>query len=59
MWIGPYEFYLVIIYNFTVLILLGFYDNDTSNDLTARNGTVIPSDSPESKIYYDFGDTCK
>ena len=39
--------------------LLGNIDGDRTNDLTSRNGLVVPVDSSEERIYYDFGETCK
>eukprot|EP01083_Nonionella_stella_P139941 428041_1 len=35
--------------------LSGTYDNDASNDLEARNGTIVPSNSSMRTIHYDFG----
>ncbi|XP_013383336.2 uncharacterized protein LOC106153782 [Lingula anatina] len=37
--------------------LMGNYDGNTEDDLTARNGTVLPSNSTDEQIYYNFGET--
>ena len=39
--------------------LLGVWDDDLDNDLTARNGTVLPSDSSDRTIHNVFGLSCK
>jgi hypothetical protein len=39
--------------------LLGTYDDNTSNDLTLANGTVLPADSSPETIYYTFGESCE
>jgi len=39
--------------------LLGVYNADPTDDLTTRNGTILPLDSSASDIYYQFGLPCK
>jgi hypothetical protein len=39
--------------------LLGTYDDNTANDLTLANGTVLPADSSPQTIYYTFGESCE
>ena len=39
--------------------LLGVFDDNKSNDLTAFGGTVVPVTATESEIYNQFGMTCK
>ena len=37
----------------------GFYNNDTSDDLRAPNGTVLPANATDRQIHTDFGQKCK
>ena len=37
--------------------LLGVWDDDTSNDFTARDGTVVPTNSTDRQIHNEFGQT--
>ena len=39
--------------------LLGYFDDDPSNDFMLPNGTVISENSTERQIYYDFGQKCE
>jgi hypothetical protein len=39
--------------------LLGTYDDNTANDLSLANGTVLPADSSPQTIYYTFGESCE
>ena len=39
--------------------LMGVWDEDSTNDFTARNGTVLPPDSSDRTIHFDFGLSCK
>ena len=43
----------------TVVGLLGNGNGDQSDDLTAKNGTVLSLNSTEEEIYYHFGQTCE
>lgn len=37
--------------------LYGIFDGNTTNDLTFRNGTVIPTTSSDKQIF-EFGQSC-
>ena len=39
--------------------LLGNFNNNPDDDLTAPNGTVLHKNSTQKTIYYDFGERCK
>ena len=39
--------------------LLGNFNNNPDDDLTAPNGTVLHKNSTQQIIYYDFGEKCK
>ena len=40
--------------------LMGIYNDDTSDDLTARGSTLsLPTDSSQQEIHYQFGVSCK
>ena len=39
--------------------LMGVWDEDSTNDFTAQNGTVLPPDSSDRTIHFDFGLSCK
>ena len=43
----------------TVVGLLGNGNGDQSDDLKAKDGTVLALNSTEENIYYQFGQTCK
>jgi hypothetical protein len=38
--------------------LLGVFNNDASDDLTLRDGSVLPSNSSTEIIYSQFGESC-
>ena len=39
--------------------LLGVFNGDPDDDLTAPDGTVLSPDSDMETIYYDFGQLCE
>ena len=39
--------------------LLGPFNDDMTDDLTTRDGTIVPSDSDLQTIHEEFGETCK
>ena len=39
--------------------LLGNGNGVTSDDLISRSGQLVPADSTEETIYYEFGETCE
>ncbi len=39
--------------------LLGYYDNDSSNDYRLHDGTVLSDDLTEETLYSDFGLNCE
>lgn len=39
--------------------LLGNLNDEPTDDLTLRNGTVMSERSSEKEIYYNFGESCK
>jgi hypothetical protein len=39
--------------------LLGVYNGNPDDDLTAPDGSVVDSASSERTIYYEFGEKCK
>ncbi len=39
--------------------LLGQYNGDSTDDLLSKNGTLLPTNSTEDKIFHEFGLSCK
>ena len=39
--------------------LLGYYDDDSSNDYLLPNGTVLSIGLSEEQLYYEYGLECK